>query len=272
MLILCTSKPHDGLLYYSYEYSELLNCPLVIVPHPDFIEQDYLDAIEYKYKTNTKNVFFNEILEGPTLIMGRSMMTLPFLNWIRYEEWDQMTLKVLFKNVIAVYSENHPKDYPRAKAFFDSNVVDIGDTEVYENFNGIHFEKRINFDIYQKVQERQEFKYLFMGTNEQYYDTVMEHIDQYEDHGIICYDEEYINPLCNNIVVPIDNLLGMFDKYVYTKDTFDPAPRIIQECKWLNKDIIYLRDPDMRDGGYVYYHRLLDKPDIRPIERALELI
>ena len=51
------------------------------------------------------------------------------------------------------------------------------------------------------------------------------------------------------------NLLGLFGTYVYTKNYFDPAPRLIQECKWLGKDVIYLRDKNIKDGGPVYYNR-----------------
>lgn len=267
MLVLCTSKPHDGLLYYSYEYSILLKCPLIIIPHPGFSEQEYIDAISFKYKSSLSEVYFNEVLAGPTIILGRSMMTLPYLKWNNYEEYEQINLKILFQNVVAVYSENHPRDYPKAKSFFNSNVADIGDTEVYNQFNGIHFEKIINFKIYRKPKNNVQFKYLFMGTNESYYNAANHHINnlEYKDHAIICYDSKYLNPKNNNLIVPIDNVIGLFDTYVYTKETFDPAPRIIQEAKYYNKNIIYSRDESLRDGGYVYYHRDLKEPSIEPI-------
>ena len=69
------------------------------------------------------------------------------------------------------------------------------------------------------------------------------------------YKNNYLDINNNNIMVPVPNLLGIFETYVYTKDTFDPAPRIIQECKYFNKDIIYLRDKNIQDGGSVYYKR-----------------
>ena len=53
----------------------------------------------------------------------------------------------------------------------------------------------------------------------------------------------------------LKNLLGIFNTYVYTKSYFDPAPRIIQECKWLGKKVIYLRDKNIQDGGPVYFNR-----------------
>ena len=80
-------------------------------------------------------------------------------------------------------------------------------------------------------------------------------IDQYPDHGIITYDDKYLNPKLNNIMVPVTNLLGIFETYVYTKNYFDPAPRLIKECQWLGKDVDYLRDKNIKDGGMVYWNR-----------------
>ena len=77
----------------------------------------------------------------------------------------------------------------------------------------------------------------------------------FKSHGILTYDEKYINKDYNNIFVPVKNLLGLFKTYVYTKTYFDPAPRIIQECKWLGKEVIYLRDKNIQDGGPVYFKR-----------------
>ena len=61
----------------------------------------------------------------------------------------------------------------------------------------------------------------------------------------------------------------MFDTYVYTKETFDPAPRIIQECKYYGKNMVYERDETIVDGGSVYWHRDITKPNIEPILNAI---
>jgi hypothetical protein len=96
---------------------------------------------------------------------------------------------------------------------------------------------------------------LFLGTNETYYKEIEKVIDQYPSHGIIAYDDKFINHKLNNIMVPITNLLGIFETYVYTKPNFDPAPRIIKECQWFGKDVDYLRDKTIQDGGMVYWNR-----------------
>ena len=113
---------------------------------------------------------------------------------------------------------------------------------------------------------------MFLGTNDKYYATVEKVIDQYPDHGILTYNEKYINIKNNNIAVPVENLMSLFKTYVYTKETFDPAPRIFQECKYYGKDVIYLRNDPGLDGGTVYWQRDIKEPNIQPIVAATELL
>ena len=204
--------------------------------------------------------------------MGRSMITLSWQSFNDYQDEQKESLRALFGNkVIAVYSENHPVDYPKAVEFYNpQQVIDLCDTEVYPNGVGEHFEKTINFSIYRPHTDDIQFKYLFLGTNEKYYATVEKVIDQYPDHGILTYDANYVNIKNNNIFVPVDNIMSMFETYVYTKETFDPAPRIFQECKYYGKDVIYQRDKSIVDGGSVYWKRDIKEPDVAPILKALE--
>ena len=37
------------------------------------------------------------------------------------------------------------------------------------------------------------------------------------------------------------------------------TPRLIQECKWLGKKILYLRDKNIKDGGPVYMKRHINE-------------
>ena len=95
-------------------------------------------------------------------------------------------------------------------------------------------------------------------------------IKDYPDHGILTYEADYVNMANNNVFVPVDNIMSMFETYVYTKDTFDPAPRIFQECKYFGKEVIYQRDKSIHDGGSVYWNRKIIKPNIAPILEAIE--
>lgn len=262
--VVCTSKPGDGLLHYSYEHCSFLNSiglksQLVIITHKNFNQEDYINSLKECYVTY-ENVIFNEYTPASgdiTLIMGRSMLTLAYLDKDHYSTDQLLSLRLLFKNnLVSVYSENHPKEYPIALKYFNpKKVFDLCDYDVYPNGVGKHFEKMINFDIYKPIKQDIQFDYLFLGTNKIYYREIEKVISNYKSHGIITYNENYINKNYNNMFVPVKNLLGLFKTYVYTKSYFDPAPRIIQECKWLGKKIIYLRDKNIKDGGPVYFNR-----------------
>lgn len=279
--IVVTSKPVDGLFYYSYEYCSLLNeqgiaAQVVVVRHRKFTEEEYITAIQNKY-IHCKNIVFDIFTPAEndiTLVMGRSMITLSWINYKDYTVEQRKTLQDVFSGkVISVYSENHPDQYPIALNFYKpQQIVDLCDTEVYPNGLGEHFEKTINFSIYKPHKDNIQFKYLFLGTNDKYYATVEEVIDQFPNHGILTYDADYVNIKNNNVFVPVENLMSMFETYVYTKKTFDPAPRIFQECKYYGKDVIYLRDKTIVDGGSVYWKRDIKTPDTTPILNAVKIL
>lgn len=277
--IVCTSKPVDGLFYYSYEYCSYLNsigidAQVIVITHRKFTVNDYVQVIAHKY-IHCKKLIFNDFTpsgDDVTLVMGRSMVTLSWQSFNDYTPTQQKTLHKVFSNkVISVYSENHPTEYPKAVEFYNTKqIVNLCDTEVYPNGVGAHFEKTINFSIYKPHTNNIKFKHLFLGTNDKYYATIEEVIDQFPDHGILTYDADYVNIKNNNIFVPVENLMSMFETYVYTKDTFDPAPRIFQECKYYSKDVIYLRDKTIVDGGSVYWKRDIKEPDVTAILDAIE--
>ena len=267
--LVCTSKPCDGLFYYSYEYTQYLNMSgiktdMIIITHPRFKSQDYINSINQKY-TSFKNIIFNDFEDvKTTLIMGRSMITLPFISRKLYTEDQLLIMHLLFKNkVITVYSENHKTEYQNALKYFNTKqVIDLCDYDVYPNGKGLHFEKKIFFDIHKPIIENYKFEYLFNGTNKEYYKAAKNLISKYQSHGIIIYDIDNYDTLLNNIIVPVENILGMFNKYVYTKSITDPAPRLIQECKYYNKEIIFEAS---NRGAEVYKNRIIKTPNIQPI-------
>ena len=280
--IVVTSKPVDGLLYYSYEYCDMLNnagypARVVIICHRKYKQRDYINSITRKY-IHCNRVWFPDTYvssdDDVTLIMGRSMMTLSWQSFNDYNLVQQLSLQRLFGGkVISVYSENHVEGYPKAVDFYKpKQIVDLCDTDVYPNGVGAHFEKTINFSIYKPHTDNIQFKHLFLGTNPEYYASVERVINDYPDHGILTYDEKYVNIKNNNIFVPVENLMSLFETYVYTKETFDPAPRIFQECKYYGKTVIYRRDKTLQDGGSVYWRRDIKQPNIQPIVTAMEEI
>ena len=262
--IVCTGKPGDGLLRYSYEHcralnSKGINSQCVVIPNPDFTKEDYIKSITDQYKTY-QNVIFDDYTPSKneiTLVLGRSMITLPYLDKHKYTKDQLLTLHLLFgNNIIALYSENHIEQYPKALEYFKpKKVYDLCDHEVYPNGVGTQYEKIINFDEYKPITNDIQYKHLFLGTNEIYYKEIEKHIHKYPDHGIVTYNKKWINPKLNNIFAPIENILGKFETYVYTKPNFDPAPRLFVEFRWLGKNVDYVRDKNIKDGGIVYWNR-----------------
>ena len=262
--IVCTSKPGDGLLCYSYEHCFYLNSigiksQVVIITHHKFTREDYLNSIKEKYITYD-NIVFDDYTPASgdiSLILGRSQLTLPYKDKKDYTHDQLLTMHLLFGgNLISVYGENqHELWQPALKYFNNKKVYNLCDFDVYPNGEGKQYEKMINFEVYKPVVNDIKFDYLFLGTNDVYYKEIENHIDNYKSHGILTYNEKYIIMDYNNIFAPVKNLLGLFKSYVYTKTYFDPAPRLIQECKWLGKEVIYLRDKNIKDGGPVYMKR-----------------
>jgi hypothetical protein len=135
--IVCTSKPGDGLLRYSYEHCNYINsiqikCQLVIITNPKFTNQDYIKAIDEQYTSNNYIIFNDDYIPSgneTTLIMGRSMLTLAHKDKTNYTIDQLLTLRMLFSNdLISVYNENHPKDYPKALNYFKpKSVYDLCD-------------------------------------------------------------------------------------------------------------------------------------------------
>lgn len=273
--IVVTSRPSDGLLHYSYEHFRRLKdegvaVSLVIIPRDNFTNESYIDSIKKKYHSvTTEDIFFDYFYDPDdiTLIMGRSMLVLPYLDYKNYNEDNRFTLHELFKcPLIAVYAENHPIEvWDAAVKFWGPKSIDhLCDTEVYLNGIGDHFEKTIHFEYYKDPVFDPKISFLFLGTSKDYYEIAEKRCTTYPNYGILTYDSKYLNKDLNNIFAPVDNLLGLFETYVYTKQTFDPAPRLMQECKYYGKSLIYDR-PRMHDGGSVYMNREIVRPNIEPI-------
>jgi hypothetical protein len=241
---------------------------MIVITHPRFTSEDYINSINEKYIL-FENVVFDDFSDSTcNLIMGRSMLTLPFLDRKSYTQDQLMILHLLFKNkIISVYSENHKIRYYQALKYFKpEEVIDLCDYDIYPKGIGNHFEKKIFFDIHKPVTENYQFEYLFIGTNKNYYDSAKKLVYKYKSHGIIIYDNYDHDSNLNNVIAPVENLLGTFKKYVYTKNIVDPAPRLIQECKYHNKEIIYEAS---NRGAEAYKNRPIEKPNVESIINEL---
>ena len=148
--IVCTSKPGDGLLCYSYEHCHYLNSigiksQVIVITHHRFQKQDYLNAINEKY-ISCENMIFDDFTPSTndiTLIMGRSMMTLPYKDKKDYSNEQLLTMHLLFSSkLISVYSENqHELWQPALNYFNNKEVYNLCDYDVYPVGEGKYFQK-----------------------------------------------------------------------------------------------------------------------------------
>ena len=277
--IIVTSKPSDGLFFYSCEQYwklEELGVPVQLIviragggKGTHFGEHLYLGNIKEKY-TKSIPIIFDDYFPEPNevnLIMGRSMLTLAYKQRGDHSFEKQFTMDLLFKNpLISVYSENHPIEYYHALDYYKpKTVIDLCDHEQYPDGTGRDFKKQIHFEYYKEPVPDVQFEHLFLGTTPSYYKWAEEVIHKYPDHGIVGYIPEYADLNLNNVKAPVKNLMGKFNKYVYCKKDFDPAPRILQECLHYGKEIII---ENTNPGLETYVKRGIIKPDVTPIVEA----
>lgn len=277
--LVVTGKPSDGLFFYSCEHywklqEQGIPVQLIVITAgagkgKQFGTHEYIGSVREKYH-KTIPIIFNDYFPEPgevNLIMGRSMLTLAYKSRAQQTDEQQWTSTLLFKNpLISVYSENHPIEYEQALKYFrPSYVVDLCDHQQYPRGRGVHFEKYIHFEYYKDPIDDVQFEHLFLGTTPSYYKWAEEVIHKYPDHGIVGYVPEYANHDLNNIVAPVNNLMGKFNKYVYVKKDFDPAPRIIQECMYYGKEFIV---ENTNAGLETYLARELKTPDVTEIVKA----
>ena len=105
--IVCTSKPGDGLLRYSYEHNCALNSlgiksQLIIIPNPKHTKEEYIKSIKDQYKTYENVIFdfYTPTSDEITLVLGRSMITLAYKDKDRYTKDQLLTLHLLFGNKV----------------------------------------------------------------------------------------------------------------------------------------------------------------------------
>ena len=108
--IVCTSKPGDGLLRYSYEHNCALNSKgiksqLIIIPNPKHTKEEYIKSIKDQYRKYENIVFDNctPNSDDLTLVLGRSMITLAYKDIKNYTNIQKLTLHLLF-DIIGLYS------------------------------------------------------------------------------------------------------------------------------------------------------------------------
>ncbi|HLE09642.1 MAG: hypothetical protein A2504_07035 [Bdellovibrionales bacterium RIFOXYD12_FULL_39_22] len=140
----------------------------------------------------------------------------------------------------------------------------LQDERIYGRcLNSIDYKKKIYFSRYKKIISA-ENNILLYGTKncrnislELYYEI----LNQYHGNFICLTNEsnrfEGLPERFRFLKMPVDNLFEMFTTYIYTpiERKFDCSPRLIAECKFYGKNVIYHKIDYWDEDRGLYYRK-----------------
>jgi hypothetical protein len=122
------------------------------------------------------------------------------------------------------------------------NVWILQDDRVYEAVkqNGINYKKRILFDKLKLIQQSKKQTLLYATKNCRQINNFSEYLKYGKILAIVNKIQEPLDGIQFKIV-PIQNLFEQFDTYIYTpiERKWDCSPRLLTECVWYQKKIIF---------------------------------
>jgi hypothetical protein len=255
---------HSGHVYelvdYFYYLRQYFDVKVLLIENVniDFIER----CIEYRYKIDPKVLINNIVNFEPNKIYETIISTDGFMFYGQK--------KVLCKNYVAFRCKNVEIE----TGIISPNKYILQDNRIYNDswvgYTNINYVKKIYFDILLSPTNKSD-NYLFYVPYETY-DYVKDILVKYEPK-IIISDVKFDN---NVLVPPIKNLFDKFVTYVYTgpKHKFDCSNRLIKECHYFNKNIIFEVDDIMgikeRFNDSVEYLHLKNDQFIIDFLRALK--
>jgi hypothetical protein len=157
----------------------------------------------------------------------------------------------------------------RCNKQFDSSILAVDkivlqDDRIYESqwkdYTSYHYIKKI---LFQGIAFKKDFKFVYcaycVGTQ------------KYIGHPIL---EFLPNTLIigKHMIPPINNLFGLFKVFLVTptKRHFDCSPRLIKECQYFEKDIVFLTKPDF--ATFIRFKDAIEEVDLRNDDFILDFI
>jgi hypothetical protein len=148
------------------------------------------------------------------------------------------------------------------------NVYVLQDDRVYDPVlvNGINYKKKILFDKFKRLRRPNLRNVLMYGTKnckDISLDLYKKYSKKFPNSTILAVtNEENKQDDFDNVtflVPPVEDLFNKFQLYVYTPVArkWDCSPRILAECKYYNKDVVY-HDIDYWDEDKGLYWRKWD--------------
>lgn len=293
----------NGGFFDNFEYYYLIkklftNCNVMFRLLTDHPKEDVIKILTDKYEDIEEEVF-EHIIMGPYFCgkLLREPVAVPDILFcatnsaIYWMLQNGNFLSTKFYIGLADYKDVHPKQNKLYK-----NSLTLADERVfkYEGINWKPYRKKILFDKFRKknygskydfmlnvslVSRRYSREYM-LSLFDELKGTIALYTGQKNKDYYSWVKEEGLAEL---IVPPVDEFMGLFKTFVYLpyNDGFDATPRLIPECKFYGKEVIYFDEMmPTKSGGYYRYQDtiqdfnglFLNKNDevVRIINMALE--
>jgi len=230
------------LLFYDMEYSGIK-----ILIQENIDKEIMYNAWEDKYnlpKDYKKYIIFSQ----KKIILSKNILI--FTGGL-YDNYLQ-NYKLIYKKLILMRCE---PTFNYNKLSLKKYIV-LEDNRVYSKYNlsinGIHYIKKIYFKRYKKINSTSAKILIYINSNLRKIPKNI--LKEKEKYLIITGDSQ---PDKSYLKAPIKNLFEKFGIFLYTETTrrFDCSPRLIAECKFYNKKIIFnfnIIDYFKTDSGLKY--------------------
>ena len=206
---------------------------------PEMNKDQLLVVLEDKYNFNKEEV--NYILEHTRFEFYNLILvkTIIFTDGglIRIQEY---LSKLLVNNIIffacgdrTIFQSNLIFK-PNVKILYDERVY--GNHASYNNISYIHYPKKILFSRFRSLNKKLDNRYLIYGT------TNCREVKDYEIQDIkLKYPDKELFFIDTLLHKTIPDFLHKFNSYIYTPTPrkFDCSSRLIPECTFYNKEVIY---------------------------------
>ena len=148
----------------------------------------------------------------------------------------------------------------------DKNTHVLQDERIYgQCFNSINYKKKINFSRYKRQAPSLNRDYLLYATKncrDIPRDLYSELLNKYEGDFLCLTNREnrpqtLSSPRLKFLDLPVEDLFGRFGTYIYTPvpRKFDCSPRLIAECKFYGKEVIYHGIDYWDEDGGLYWRK-----------------
>jgi hypothetical protein len=228
----------DAFEYFitAFEYNPKLNFILI---SPVKISIDFfVNIINNRYDLNPgweKNII---LIKLPELLQYK------FNKVLVLDYWTIKNTRGLIRcNELIVISEKHTDDSHYMYSKLYTNVTYYG--EMPFEYRDEKYNIKLMFSKFKKLNNVDSGIYINSPYNDDY--SFLEKLNL-PDKPLLFKSDNHI-----------ENLFEKFDTYVYyhANKWFDPHPRLLLECAYYNKTILYYNEHNIIDGSYYRYHDLL---------------